>query len=69
MVFQEKEAVRTTVQPLSFSRLLKWQTQRTYFFLCLFLRKRFLRLCVDILCLFLFLPLGIINKVVKIISP
>ena len=31
-----------------------------YFFLCLFLRKRFLRLCVDILCLFLFLPLGII---------
>ena len=32
-----------------------------YFFLCLFLRKRFLRLCVAILCLFLFLPLGIIK--------
>jgi hypothetical protein len=33
-----------------------------YFFLCLFLRKRFLRLCVAILCLFLFLPLGILMK-------
>lgn len=31
-----------------------------YFFLCLFLRKRFLRLWVAILCLFLFFPLGII---------
>jgi len=31
-----------------------------YFFLCLFFLKRFLRLCVDILCLFLFLPLGIV---------
>ena len=30
-----------------------------YFFLCRFLRKRFFRLCVDILCLFLFFPLGI----------
>lgn len=30
-----------------------------YFFLCLFFRRRFLRLCVAILCLFLFLPLGI----------
>jgi hypothetical protein len=30
-----------------------------FFFLCLFLRRRFLRLCVAILCLFLFLPLGI----------
>ncbi|MFM9028412.1 MAG: hypothetical protein ACKOQ6_10510 [Bacteroidota bacterium] len=29
-----------------------------FFFLCLFLRRRFLRLCVAILCLFLFLPLG-----------
>ena len=54
-----KEAVRTTGQPLSLSRLLKWQTLKNYFFLCLFLRKRFLRLCVAILCLFLFLPLGI----------
>lgn len=44
---------------LSLSRLLKWQTLKNYFFLCLFLRKRFLRLCVAILCLFLFLPLGI----------
>lgn len=32
-----------------------------YFFLCLFLRKRFLRLCVAILCLFLFLPLGMMS--------
>ena len=34
--------------------------RRTYrfFFLCLFFRKRFLRLCVAILCRFLFLPQG-----------
>jgi hypothetical protein len=31
-----------------------------YFFLCLFLRKRFFRLWVAILCLFLFLPLGML---------
>ncbi len=31
-----------------------------YFFLCLFFLKRFLRLWVAILCLFLFLPFGII---------
>ena len=36
------------------------QLQR-YFFLCLFFLKRFLRLWVDILCLFFFFPLGIIN--------
>lgn len=30
-----------------------------YFFLCLFFRKRFFRLWVAILCLFLFFPLGI----------
>lgn len=34
--------------------------QRNYFFLCLFFLKRFLRLWFDILCLFRFLPLGII---------
>jgi len=34
--------------------------ERYYFrFLCLFFRKRFLRLWVAILCLFLFFPLGI----------
>src|ERR1035437_10470649 len=33
---------------------------KTYFFLCLFFLSLFLRLCVDILCLFLFLPLGIL---------
>ena len=32
-----------------------------FFFLCLFFRSLFLRLCVAILCLFLFFPLGIIN--------
>jgi hypothetical protein len=32
-----------------------------YFFLCLFFLRRFLRLCVAILCFFLFLPLGINN--------
>ncbi len=34
--------------------------RKNYFFLCLFFLKRFLRLCVAILCLFLFLPLGIV---------
>ena len=33
--------------------------KQNYFFLCLFFRKRFLRLWVAILCLFLFFPLGI----------
>ena len=32
---------------------------QAYFFLCLFFLKRFLRLWVAILCLFLFFPLGI----------
>lgn len=32
---------------------------KDYFFLCLFFRKRFLRLWVAILCFFLFFPLGI----------
>ena len=40
--------------------LVSFVTQEAYFFLCLFFLKRFLRLCVDILCLFLFLPLGIV---------
>ena len=35
---------------------------KNYFFLCLFFLKRFLRLWVDILCLFLFFPLGIALK-------
>jgi hypothetical protein len=37
------------------------EIKKTYFFLCLFLRKRFFRLCVAILCLFLFFPLGMIK--------
>ena len=32
-----------------------------YFFLCLFALALFLRLCVEIFALFLFLPLGIIR--------
>jgi len=40
---------------------LLW-AKKYYFFLCLFLRKRFFRLCVAILCLFLFFPLGMINN-------
>ncbi len=32
---------------------------KNYFFLCLFFRKRFFRLWVAILCLFLFFPFGI----------
>jgi len=34
--------------------------KKNYFFLCLFFLKRFLRLWVAILCLFLFFPLGMI---------
>ena len=34
--------------------------RKLYFFLCLFFFSLFLRLCVDILCLFLFFPLGIV---------
>ena len=37
-----------------------------FFFLCLFLRKRFLRLCVAILCLFLFFPQGITPNILLI---
>lgn len=40
--------------------LMKRQIRKIYFFLCLFFLKRFLRLWVDILCLFLFFPLGIV---------
>ena len=36
-------------------------SRRAYFFLCLSFLKRFLRLCVDILCLLCFLPFGIIQ--------
>lgn len=38
---------------------LRSNDPQAYFFLCLFFLKRFLRLCVAILCLFLFFPLGI----------
>ena len=34
--------------------------KKAYFFLCLSFLKRFLRLCVDILCLLCFLPFGIV---------
>ncbi len=51
----------TTYTPDSWFRILRVKTMCYYlfFFLCLFFLKRFLRLCVDILCLFLFLPQGI----------
>jgi hypothetical protein len=39
----------------------KTDENSAYFFLCLFFLKRFLRLWVAILCLFLFLPLGIVS--------
>jgi hypothetical protein len=35
-----------------------------YFCLCLFLRNLFLRLCVDILLLFFFFPLGITQTLI-----
>ena len=39
-----------------------------YFFLCLSFLKRFLRLCVDILCLLCFLPFGIIFNIKMLIT-
>jgi len=54
--------------------MLSWQyvlcskkiiKQENYFFLCLLFRKRFLRLWVAILCLFLFFPLGMALKILK----
>ena len=35
-----------------------FQTKNYFLLLCLFFLSLFLRLCVDILCLFFFLPLG-----------
>ena len=39
--------------------------QTFYLFLCLFFLSLFLRLCVDILCLFFFFPLGIVKKFIN----
>ena len=39
------------------------QTKIYFLLLCLFFLSLFLRLCVDILCLFFFLPLGIVLKI------
>jgi hypothetical protein len=41
-------------------------SSKNYFFLCLFFLRRFLRLCVAILCLFLFLPLGMGQNVLMV---
>ena len=38
------------------------QTKNYFLLLCLFFLSLFLRLCVDILCLFFFFPLGIASK-------
>jgi len=43
-------------------------SRRAYFFLCLSFLKRFLRLCVDILCLLCFLPFGIVIRFYLLIS-
>jgi hypothetical protein len=56
--------MKGTIKPRRPMGAIPWATQRSgevsyrTFFLCLFFRKRFLRLCVAILCLFLFLPHG-----------
>ena len=42
------------------------QTTNAYLLLCLFLRSLFLRLWVDILCLFFFFPLGIASKFYRV---
>ena len=34
-----------------------------YLLLCLFFLSLFLRLCVDILCLFFFFPLGMVSNI------
>jgi len=43
-------------------------SRRNYFFLCLFFLRRFLRLCVAILCFFLFFPLGIVMLICSSVS-
>jgi hypothetical protein len=43
--------------------------KKNYFFLCLFLRRRFLRLWVAILCFFLFFPLGIVVMLLVLSCP
>jgi hypothetical protein len=53
---------RTNLAAMPVSLFFVADAQEFYLFLCLFLRKRFLRLCVDILCLFFFFPLGIAVK-------
>ena len=42
--------------------------KEAYFFLCRFFFSLFLRLCVDILCLFLFFPLGMIKNLMGYVS-
>lgn len=46
--------------PLTFNFLSEKTENPYFFFLCLFFLSLFLRLCVDILCRFLFFPLGIV---------
>jgi hypothetical protein len=58
VVDNKKEVSESLGQPLSPS-FAKMADKEDYFFLCLLRRKRFLRLCVAILCFFLFLPFGI----------
>jgi len=49
------------IVPLTFNFTPSEKNIYHLFFLCLFFLSLFLRLCVDILCLFLFFPLGIVN--------
>ena len=54
---------RTNSKDICFTSLffisVQIQTKNYFLLLCLFFLSLFLRLCVDILCLFFFFPLGI----------
>ena len=54
---------RTNSKDVCFTSLflisVQSQTKNYFLLLCLFFLSLFLRLCVDILCLFFFFPLGI----------
>lgn len=62
--------IKNKLKRLSFQVCYKALTKHLVYLrdLCLFNLSLFLRLCVDILCLFFFLPLGIIKKIYKLIK-
>ena len=61
--YLNKEQTRETFCFTSLFFCLVFQTKIYFLLLCLFFLSLFLRLCVDILCLFFFFPLGIASKI------